>query len=464
MKKDSSQILLTARKLPGTTVRKDALRALRGAILAADPQRMIRVNLRLRGTTLHIGSLTFNLSDFTRILVVGGGKASGLMALEVERILGDFITGGVVNVPDYQEPKLKSARILFNGSKHPLPSEKGVSGVKKMLKLVRSRAQHDFIICLLSGGSSALMPLPVEGVSLQDKQKVTQLLLESGANIDELNSVRKHLSQIKGGRLAERAYPATMLSLILSDVVGDRLDVVGSGPTAPDTTTFADARDVLVKRSLWDKVPAQVRKVLVDGTKGRLQETQKPGSRSFDRVHNIVIGSNKDSRSAAARELRKIGYEAMILPNEIKGEARNAGMGLASLLVEVTSGRSTHRLPYAIVAGGETTVRVRGNGLGGRNQELALSAAITLSGSKNVAIASIGTDGMDGPTDAAGAIADGETVPRGRKLGLVAEDFLEDNDSYSFFKKLSDLIITGPTGTNVNDIAVGLARPNHVGR
>jgi len=315
------------------------------------------------------------------------------------------------------------------------------------------------VICLLSGGCSALMPAPIEGVTLQDLQETTRLLLKSGADISEMNAVRKHLSRITGGRLAEKLYPATVLTLIISDVVGDRLDSIASGPTAPDETTYTDARAVLQRRKIWTRVPQSVRLAIAEGAEGKRKETPKRGSKVFKNVSNFIVGNNRHPCESATQSLARMGYRARLLSTSIHGEARDIGRSLPRALLDMTGGEFPPSHPVALVAGGETTVTVRGGGKGGRNQELALSAAISIAGMRGVHIASMETDGLDGPTDAAGALVDGDTVFRARRMGLDPEDFLLSNDSYTFFKKLGGLLNTGPTGTNVNDILVAIARP-----
>lgn len=439
------------------SLRRHVLEAVKKAILAADPSLIIRQKVRLHGRNLIVESTKLDLSLFDRVFVIGAGKSTLGMALEIERILGDRITDGLVNIPDYLTNRPRSHRVKFNPATHPSPSIRGVMGVEKMLKLVSNPRPRDLVVCLISGGGSSLMPLPISGVSLRDKQQVTQQLLRSGANINEINTVRKHLSRVKGGRLAERLYPATVLSLIISDVVGDRLDAIASGPTVPDTTTYADVRRVLEKYRVWNSTPSGVRRAIEKGQAGILKETPKPGSEIFRWVHNIVVGSNRQSCAAAAQTLRREGYKTIILTTQIEGEARQVARVLSSILSDLNSGKFSLKSPLALVAGGETTVTVKGKGKGGRNQEVVLAAAIGIHGLSGVAIASVGTDGLDGTTDAAGAVADGTTVGRALKRGLDPESFLENNDSYHFFKKLKDLIITGPTGTNVNDIIIAVA-------
>jgi len=321
------------------------------------------------------------------------------------------------------------------------------------MAIVEQAKEDDLVICLISGGGSSLMPLPHEGISLKDKQELTNALLKSGAEITEINAVRKHLSAFKGGWLAKKAYPATILNLVLSDVIGDPLDSIASGPTVPDTSTFSDARKILEKYDLWLKVPVSIRKIISEGARGLLEETPKANDLVFEKVHNLVIGNNRTAILAAIDFLGSKGLNTLILADMLAGEAKEVGKALAKVASEGFVCTDTSR-SLGIVAGGETTVTVRGKGLGGRNQELSLSAALNLKEYKECVIASFSTDGVDGPTDAAGAIIDGSTLKRARQLGLDPKKYIANNDSYSFFSKLGDLICTGATGTNVNDLSV----------
>ena len=298
------------------------------------------------------------------------------------------------------------------------------------------------------------MPMPRGEITIADKRKITDALLRCGATINEINTVRKHISDFKGGWLAKKAYPATIINLILSDVVGDPLDFIASGPTVPDSTTFIDAINVLKKYGLWEKAPKPIRKVLTDGEKGLIPETPKAGDEAFKKVFNIVVGNNRLASQKAQQYLASQGLNTLLLTATLEGEARHVGTILSSIAREVTISGNPVPKPVGIIAGGETTVTVTGNGLGGRNQEIALAAAKKLGGTDGTVIASLSTDGIDGPTDAAGAIVDGKTITRAQKMGLNPEKFLAKNDSYHFFSKLGDLIFTGPTGTNVNDISV----------
>jgi glycerate 2-kinase len=432
--------------------RRLALESLEAALNAADPKQMLKSRLLLDDSTLKADGCTFKLEKLTNVYVVGGGKASGSMAEALEQILGMRITDGIVNVP--HGTKNKTSRIRLHGASHPVPDEAGVEGTRSMLELVKNAKAGDLVICLISGGGSSLMPLPREPVSLADKREITQALLKSGATINEFNTVRKHISDFKGGWLAKKAYPATILNLILSDVIGDPLDFIASGPTVPDSTTFSEAIEVLKKYDLWAKAPASIRKLLSDGEKGLIPETPKAGDEAFKKVYSFVVGNNRFATQAAREGLKSAGLNTLMLTAMLEGEARQVGIVLASIAREASVSGNPAPRPAGIVAGGETTVFVVGKGMGGRNQEIALAAAMKLEGLDGVAVASLSTDGVDGPTDAAGAIVDGQSLARAKEIDLAPEKFLADNDSYHFFHKLGDLIFTGPTGTNVNDVSV----------
>jgi glycerate 2-kinase len=444
----------TQRRRGLDTLHRDVLAAMDEALAAADPARIIKKHLRFDGQVLRADDLRFSLKNYRRIFVIGGGKASGYMAEEVEKLLGRWITRGLVIIPDYLRPRPQGRRIRYHPATHPIPTREGMKGVLSMLDLVEDVSRDDMVIVLLSGGASALMPLPAQGMSLKDEAQVTALLLKSGANIQEMNTVRKHLSQVKGGRLAERLSPGTVLGLIISDVVGDRLDAIASGPTSPDPTTYHDAEQVLRKYDLWNKIPANSRKIITGGLAGSIPDTPKMGSINFKHVHNLIVGNNRQSCFAAASAMTKRGYRTQVLSIQITGEAREAGQIFGSIARDIRDNSLPRAPPAALVAGGETTVTVRGKGKGGRNQELALAAAMKISGSDGVVIGSFATDGIEGQTDAAGALVDGTTLSRGRKIGIDSEEYLKNNDSYRYFAKLKDLVITGPTGTNVNDIMI----------
>lgn len=451
--KNTAELLKNARSRLDRKARELAINALNAALEAVDPKVVIRSQVKIEGDMLKIGNLSLNLREFRNIFIVGGGKATGHMAEALEELLGDHIKNGIINVP-YDYPPYQTRKIRLHQASHPIPDISGVKGASHMLDLVSQAKENDLIICLLSGGGSSLMPKPCSGVTLEDKRKVTDALLKSGATINEINTVRKHVSDIKGGWLAKKAYPATLVNLILSDVVGDPLDSIASGPTVPDSTTFKDAIEILKRYKLWSKVPSSVTKVLLDGEKGLIPETPKPGDKVFTKVHNIVVGNNLTASLSAYVSAQKAGLNALLLSSRLEGQARDVGTMSASIAKEIVASENPVPKPAGIVAGGETTVTVVGKGEGGRNQEIVLSAALKIGNADGVVIASMSTDGVDGPTDAAGAIADGKTLLRSYELGLDPRKFLAENDSYSFFSKLGDLIFTGPTGTNVCDVLV----------
>jgi len=432
--------------------RSIALQSLEYALIAADPKRLLNSKMRIENSSLHVGDYTFDLAKFRHVYVVGGGKAGGAMAQAVEEILGNRITAGIVNVPYGSKPK--TSIVELNEASHPVPDQAGLEGTRRIMALAELAGADDLMICLTSGGGSSLNPLPREGITLEDKQSLTKSLLKSGAPINELNIVRKHLSAFKGGWLARKAYPALLVNLVLSDVVGDQLDAIASGPTVPDPSTFGDAQKVLEKYGLWLDASVSVRTILSEGAEGILEETPKAANPVFAKVYNVVIGNNRTASQAAAECLKSEGLKTVHFDDPLVGEARQIGRALAKFASNISVCGFSLPKPLAIVAGGETTVTVKGNGFGGRNQELSLSAAMDLEDSETCVIASLSTDGVDGPTDAAGAIVDGFTFQRAVQMGLDPEKFLSENDSYHFFSKLGDVIITGATGTNVNDISV----------
>ena len=421
------------------------------AVKAVNAEQCVRQFLSLDGDILHVGDQTYDLSVYSRVLVVGTGKASPQMGVAVEEGLGDRISGGVMNTKYEHALPLKHIDVVECG--HPVPDEAGVDGVARMVELLEGADENTLVICLISGGGSALAPAPAEGLTLVDKQETTSLLLACGANIVELNAIRKHLSRLKGGGLARAAFPATVVALMLSDVIGDPMDVIASGPTVPDTATFKTCMDILDKYELIDKLPQRVRTRLEAGLAGDIGDTPKPGDEALSRVQNLVVGSNGLAVAAANQKAVDLGYNTLVLSTRIEGEAREVAYVYAGIAKEIVTSGQPIEAPACVIAGGETTVLVRGDGKGGRNQEIPLSGAIQLAGWDNVVLFSGGTDGTDGPTDAAGAIADGQTVARAEEMGISALAHLKNNDSYHFFKPLNDLIITGATGTNVADVA-----------
>jgi glycerate 2-kinase len=432
-----------------------ALRCLEEAVNAAEPKQLLKAKIKVENGKLQVESCTFDLGKFKHVYVVGGGKAGGKMAQAIEEILGKHVTAGIVNIP--YGTRQKTNVIELNEASHPVPDKAGVKGTSQIMAIAEQAKEHDLLICLISGGGSSLMSLPREGLSLKDKQALTNILLKSGAAISEINAVRKHLSAFKGGWLTKKAYPATVLNLVLSDVIGDPLDSIASGPTVPDTSTFSDAKKILENYNLWLNAPVSVRKVLSEGARGLLPETPKAGDIVFENVHNVIIGNNRTASLAAVDCLHSKGLNTLLLAGMLEGEAMEVGKALAKFANGVLVCNTPIPKPLGVVAGGETTVTVTGKGLGGRNQELVLSAALNLKVTEECVIASFSTDGVDGPTDAAGAIMDGYTLRRAKKLGLDPKKYLAANDSYHFFSKLGDLIRMEATGTNVNDISLIVA-------
>jgi glycerate 2-kinase len=433
------------------TMRRHARELFDVAIQAVDAEQCVRRFVRLEGDVLHIGNQDYKLSCYTRILVVGMGKASPQMGVALEDILGDRIAGGVINTKYEHGEALKHIEVIECG--HPVPDEAGVEGANRILALLDEADEKTLVICVISGGGSALTPAPVQGVSLADKQETTRLLLACGANIVELNAIRKHLSRLKGGGMARVAFPAKVVALMLSDVIGDPMDVIASGPTVPDTSTFQTCMDILDKYDLLGKIPKAVRARFEAGLAGDIDDTPKPGDVALSRVQNLVVGSNGLAVSAAAEKAKELGYNTLVLSTRVEGEAREVAYVYAGIAKEIVASGQPIVAPACVISGGETTVLVRGQGKGGRNQELALSAAIQLAGCEQVVMLSGGTDGTDGPTDAAGAIVDGLTIERANQKDISALAHLKNNDAYHFFKPLDDLIMTGATGTNVADVA-----------
>ena len=439
-------------------LRADAVSIFRAGLEAASAGEAVRSNIKLRRSKLEIGTgCSIFLRDFQRVYVIGAGKAGAEMAAALEQRLGtQHIEDGVVCVKyDHVHPRPRKIRLIECG--HPVPDAAGQKGAEEIEGLLRSLTARDLVFVLISGGASALMPAPPPGISLRDKQKTTSVLLRAGADIFELNTVRKHLSKLKGGRLAALAYPATVVTLILSDVVGDRLDVIGSGLTAPDHSTFGDALRVLSKYLVTRRVPRSVLVHLLNGAEGRLSETPKTGDFIFSTVHNVIVGSNRLALQAAASHAKKLGYKPLILSSSIQGETKEVARVHCEIVREIVASGSPIGSPACLLSGGETTVTVRGNGKGGRNQEFALAAAIALADFDKAVALSAGTDGTDGPTDAAGGIADSTSEARASKRSVDLRKSLVANDSYTALAKLGDLLKTGPTGTNVMDLHILLA-------
>lgn len=435
----------------------EILQIFQSGLAAVDPFRVVAANLQLERGLFAAGPHVFDLDRFRNILVVGAGKAVGGMAEAVEAVLEDRISAGLLIMPKGVRATLRHVVRAQGG--HPLPDEAGRRASRKILEMLGSADKKTLVLFLLSGGASALLAVPAAGMTLADKRAVTSLLIQSGAAIGELNAVRKHLSAVKGGCLARAAFPATILTMILSDVIGDRLDVIGSGPTAPDASTFADAWSVIEKYGLQDKIPVQARKYLERGLAGLESGTVKQGDPCLSRSVHLVVGSIHTALEGAREKARSMGIAVEIITGALQGEARDAACFLAAKAMRVQARLEPGR-KFCLLYGGETTVSVRGSGRGGRNQELTLAFALAVAGREGIELLSVGSDGIDGPTDAAGAIVDGSTVARAARLGLDARAFLDNNDSYSFFCELDRLsgerhhLKSGPSGTNVMDLQV----------
>jgi glycerate-2-kinase len=415
------------------------------ALQSVEPYRIVKqATPTLRKTLEHEG--------YRRALIIGFGKAAYPMALAaIDEFVGLQVETCIITKYGHAE---KNTRLKVYEASHPIPDENGVQATERLVNLLKRLDKDTFILCLISGGGSSLLVSPCDGVSLKDKQETVRALLNVGATIQELNAVRKHISNVKGGRLAERLYPARVVSLIMSDVIGDSLDVIASGPTSPDASSFPDAMRAIEKYRLKDKLPASVVARIAQGVKQQLPETPKPSSTIFQRVENRIIASNRIALDAAFHQARQLGLNPEIVASRLQGEARDAAQWLARQAL-AKKGKS-----LCLISGGETTVTVRGNGVGGRNTELALAFALAIQGCKGVALLSAGTDGSDGPTDATGAIVDGYTIKNARLKGFDGERFLQNNDSYTFFKQVGGLLITGPTRTNVMDIQLTLINAN----
>jgi glycerate 2-kinase len=407
----------------------------------------------------HINAVrrAYDVGEYSEMYIVSVGKASVGMARGALESLGGRVRAGVVITKrNGSSSHLDDGRIVTYEAGHPVPDSTGVRATEHVIRLVRPLDRHSFVLVLISGGASALLVAPHPSVTLDDVMITTRLLLDAGADIGQLNTVRKHISSVKGGRLASAIFPATTYSLILSDVIGDRLDVIGSGPTSPDETTYEEALEVLDVFRIVDKVPLVVRDLLLAGKEGGIPETPKPDDPLFGLVTNTIIGSNIQAVDACRSRAAQLGYQSRALSTTVQGEARDAGRWLAREVKEARSRGIGKQRGLCLVSGGETTVTVAGNGIGGRNMELALAFALEIEGEEGITLLSAGTDGGDGPTDAAGAIVDGRTIVEARRAGIDPETALRKNDSYVVFDKTGGLVRTGPTGTNVMDLQIVL--------
>lgn len=442
-----------------SSIRQDLTAIYTAAIAAVEPEAAVRAHLTLeknllrlvsRGTTI----TSIDIGRLNRILVMGAGKATAPMARAVERILAGRISEGCICVKYGYTAELSVIEQVQ--ASHPVPDANGVDGARKILELLRGAGKGDLVISLISGGGSALMPLPPEGITLDEKRETTSLLLRCGATIHEINTVRKHLSLAKGGNLARAAGGATVLNLMISDVVGDDMDVIASGPFVPDRSTFTDALRILERYGLADSVPRPVAERILAGSRGEIPENPGEGNPLFGKVTNLIIASNIMALEAARNEANRRGYPGLILSSMIEGDTRDAALWHSRIALEIRASSNPVPAPACVISGGETTVKVTGGGTGGRNMEFAMHAALFIDGAKGITMASIGTDGTDGPTDAAGAMADGATAGQARIREIDIGEYIRDNDSYHFHERMGTLIRTGPTNTNVMDIRIML--------
>lgn len=433
----------------------------RSSLDAVDPYQAVKRFVHIEGDKLLLGPRSretheFDLTKYDHISLVGGGKATAPMARALEDLLGKRMEKGLIVVKYGFTEKLNATEIIEAG--HPVPDQNGVQGARRILEFLKSAGERDLIFSVISGGGSALLPQPASKISLEEKQELTRDLLACGAGIDEINAVRKHISSSKGGQMARAAYPATTINLMLSDVVGDKMDVIASGPFVPDSSTFKDVDKIFRKYDLKD-IPNAIDVYVKEGVQGEIPETPKANETVFEQVYNFIIGSNILALEAADRKAQEFGYKTLILSSMVEGETREVALVHTAIAKEINNTGYPIPPPACIISGGETTVTIRGSGLGGRNQEFCLAAALDLTGfTERVVVLSGGTDGNDGPTDAAGAVVDPLTVKRGRDYKMEAADFLSNNDSYRFFEKTGDLLITGPTNTNVMDVRLVLIR------
>ena len=426
------------------------------SLKAVDPYAAVKHSVQIVGNKLILSTeeqdtTELDLTKYDRVFLVGGGKATAPMARAVEDLFGGKIHKGIINVKYGYTEKLSLTRIIEAG--HPLPDRNGIEGTKRIIALLKGCGKKDLIFSLISGGGSALLPLPAGNITLSEKLKITSSLMACGATIDEINAVRKHISSVKGGQMARAAYPATTINLMLSDVVGNKMDVIASGPFVPDSSTFNDAWEILKKHNLKN-IPATILAHLKSGIEGLVPETPKIDEPFFGSVHSLIVASNTLALKAASKKARELGYKTMILSSMIEGDTTQVAHVHSAIAKEIIQTGNPIPSPACILSGGETTVTIKGKGLGGRNQEFALAAAMDIAGAENIVILSGGSDGTDGPTDAAGAIVDTNTLSRAMDMGLNPGHFLANNDSYHFFQKLGDLLITGPTNTNVMDLRI----------
>ena len=435
---------------------KELRTMLDAALAAVAPDGALARHVRVQDDHLLVDDTKYALAS-RRLLVVGAGKGAAPMAAALEGLLGERITQGQIIVKEGHSLPLKHIRLVE--ASHPVPDERGERATHELLRMAESAGKDDLVICLVTGGASALTPALAEGITLADMRRTTELLLKCSATIHEINAVRKHLSVYTGGRLAAAAAPAPVAALLVSDVVGDNLDVIGSGPTVPDASTFAQCLEIVERFGIKDQLPNPVLRRLTDGAAGVISETLKADDPLFGRVQNVLIATNKQALDAAAEAARKLGYSPRILASALSGDSRERALELAEQACRAADALQPGDTPLCLLFGGETTLNVRGTGLGGRNQEMAVITAQCLRGRKGIAAVFADTDGTDGPTDAAGGFASGSTFDEAAKLGLDPQPYLDNNDCYNFLNKCGHLLVTGPTLTNVTGIGIYLVHP-----
>lgn len=448
--------------MAGTDYKSDLTGIFAAAVKRVDPESMLMTQCSLKGDIFSVElpgkKVEYDLAVYENIIIIGAGKATARMAKAVEALLGSRITEGLIAVKYGHTEDLSIIKTIESG--HPVPDDNSVKAAEAILKLAESADEKTLVINLISGGGSALLCYPFRNgeweCSLAEKQATTKLLLDCGAEIAEINTIRKHLSSIKGGRLAEAIYPADALNLILSDVIGDRLDSIASGLTVPDKSTFADAVRITEKYKIKNRLPNSAARILMLGEAGSISETPKPGSPIFAKSENMLIGTNLAAIKSAEAAAKKLGYNTQVLSSQISGEASEIAKFYLGIGRDIQRDLGMLPRPACIIAGGETTVTIKGSGLGGRNQEMALAFLNELNEEDKIFFLSGGTDGNDGPTDAAGAFAARDIAVRGSEAGLSIQSYLDNNDSYNYFKQTEGLLITGPTNTNVCDVQIML--------
>ena len=445
-----TQLILNGRSARDRNARRLCLQALEAALVAIDPMKSVSAVLSLNRNRLRVGDFSTPIPKKIRVLAVG--KASLPMLTGALRILGKLVVSGILVAPKTQKIIHPDKRVITFRASHPIPDREGIRASRQVIESISRMRTDELLLCLISGGASAMLPAPAADVTLDDKGRITRELIRSHASIHEINTVRRHLSELKGGKLVERCGAGRIISLIISDVPGNIACDIASGMTAPDPTTFQDAINVLRKLNLWESAPRRIRAHLRRGVAGGIAETPKPGDEIFEKVHNVIVADNHTACEAVRKTLNKQLTPTTVLTSSVDMDARGLGRLLASIAWDSEAVGGPIKLPGALVLGGETTVDVKGTGKGGRNQEVVLAALTGIQGLKGVAIAALGTDGIDGNSPAAGAVIDGQSMSHAIQLGLRLRRFMAENDSYRFFRKLGDSIVTGQTGTNVGDV------------